>query len=77
MAAPDMIFWADSFGWLPLHYACANGASLEVVKVLLDAVSVGSHETLESFFILRCHYDLSFHSTQFVRVLFCSIRMVD
>lgn len=20
MAAPDMIFWADSFGWIPLHY---------------------------------------------------------
>ena len=24
MAAPDMIYWADSFGWLPLHYACAS-----------------------------------------------------
>ncbi|KAL7551089.1 hypothetical protein ACHAWF_014307 [Thalassiosira exigua] len=68
MAAPDMIFWADSFGWLPLpnmdahsllvnvhrcfdcvtflrsliqiiqmHYACANGTEIEVVKLLLDA----------------------------------------
>ena len=31
MAAPDIIFWADSFGWLPLHYACANGADFAVI----------------------------------------------
>jgi hypothetical protein len=27
MAGPDMIFWADSFGWIPLHYGerCDRG----------------------------------------------------
>eukprot|EP00957_Ditylum_brightwellii_P122286 9325213-Ditylum_brightwellii.AAC.1 len=25
-AAPDLVRWDDAFGWLPLHYACANGA---------------------------------------------------
>ena len=32
-----MIYWADSFGWLPLHYACANGAELEVIQMLVEA----------------------------------------
>ena len=39
-----MALWSDSFGWLPLHYACANGASASVVRVLLDAYPGGGVE---------------------------------
>lgn len=43
-ASPEMALWSDSFGWLPLHYACANGASEQVVKLLLDAYPGGGVE---------------------------------
>ena len=33
-AAPDVVSWIDSHGWLPLHHACANGASTEVLEIL-------------------------------------------
>ena len=33
-AAPDIVGWTDSHGWLPLHHACANGASPEVLQIL-------------------------------------------
>lgn len=36
-----MALWSDSFGWLPLHYACANGASEDVVRLLLEAYPGG------------------------------------
>jgi Ion transport protein/Ankyrin repeats (many copies) len=36
-AAPDAVSWTDTHGWLPLHHACANGASPEVIKILIDA----------------------------------------
>lgn len=33
--------WTDSHGWLPLHHACANGASPEVLKLVVDAFPDG------------------------------------
>jgi len=36
-AAMDTPQWTDSHGWLPLHHACANGASPEVLKLIVDA----------------------------------------
>ncbi len=35
-SAPQVLAWEDTNGWLPLHYACAHGASIEVLNVLLD-----------------------------------------
>ena len=40
-AAPDTTAWTDTHGWLPLHHACANGASPEVIKLLIDAFPDG------------------------------------
>ena len=41
-AAPDTLpQWTDSHGWLPLHHACANGASPEVLKLVVDAFPDG------------------------------------
>lgn len=40
-AAPETVTWADSHGWLPLHHACANGASGEVLQILTDAYPEG------------------------------------
>lgn len=40
-AAFDTVQWTDSHGWLPLHHACANGASPEVIKMLVDAYPEG------------------------------------
>lgn len=35
--APHTVRMEDSFSWLPLHYGCANGASIEVLQILVDA----------------------------------------
>ena len=35
--APDVVEWIDRFSWLSLHYACANGASEDVLRVLTNA----------------------------------------
>lgn len=35
--AQDTVQWPDSFGWLPIHYACASGSDTEVIKALADA----------------------------------------
>ena len=35
--AIDTVQWPDSFGWLPIHYACACGADQEVIKSLAEA----------------------------------------
>lgn len=35
--AEDTVQWPDSFGWLPIHYACACGAETEVIKQLAEA----------------------------------------
>lgn len=40
-AAPEIVSWTDSHGWLPLHHACANGADPNVMKVLIDAYPSG------------------------------------
>mmetsp|Transcript_11015 Transcript_11015/g.25579 ORF Transcript_11015/g.25579 Transcript_11015/m.25579 type:complete len:849 (+) Transcript_11015:35-2581(+) len=40
-AAPDSVTWADVHGWLPLHHACANGASGEVLQILTEAYPDG------------------------------------
>jgi Ankyrin repeats (3 copies)/Ion transport protein/Ankyrin repeats (many copies) len=40
-AAEDTVQWTDAHGWLPLHHACANGASPEVIKILIDAYPEG------------------------------------
>ena len=40
-AAPETVTLTDSHGWLPLHHACANGASKEVLKLLTDAYPLG------------------------------------
>jgi ankyrin repeat protein len=36
-AAPEVVSWADSHGWLPLHHACAYGATPEVYRILISA----------------------------------------
>ena len=36
-AGLDCVQSTDANGWLPLHHACANGASPEVMQVLIDA----------------------------------------
>lgn len=36
-AAPEVVSWVDGHGWLPLHHACANGASTEVLQILTSA----------------------------------------
>lgn len=35
--AIETVQWPDTFGWLPIHYACACGAETEVIKALADA----------------------------------------
>lgn len=40
-AASETVTWADSHGWLPLHHACANGASGEVLQILTEAYPEG------------------------------------
>ena len=35
--AADTVQWPDSFGWLPIHYACASGSDTEVIKTLAEA----------------------------------------
>jgi Ankyrin repeats (3 copies) len=35
--AQDTVQWPDSFGWLPIHYACASGSDTEVIKALAEA----------------------------------------
>jgi ankyrin repeat protein len=36
-AGPEVVSWVDSHGWLPLHHACANGASTAVLQILTSA----------------------------------------
>mmetsp|Transcript_3596 Transcript_3596/g.8210 ORF Transcript_3596/g.8210 Transcript_3596/m.8210 type:complete len:844 (+) Transcript_3596:184-2715(+) len=36
-AAPEVASFADTHGWLPLHHACANGASTDVLEILINA----------------------------------------
>jgi ankyrin repeat protein len=40
-SAPEIASWTDSHGWLPLHHACTNGASPEVLQILIDAYPAG------------------------------------
>jgi hypothetical protein len=35
--AVDTVQWSDSFGWLPIHYACACGAETDAIKLLAEA----------------------------------------
>jgi Ankyrin repeats (3 copies) len=35
--AVDTVQWPDSFGWLPIHYACASGSDADVIKALAEA----------------------------------------
>eukprot|EP00549_Striatella_unipunctata_P010752 CAMPEP_0118690736 /NCGR_PEP_ID=MMETSP0800-20121206/10283_1 /TAXON_ID=210618 ORGANISM="Striatella unipunctata, Strain CCMP2910" /NCGR_SAMPLE_ID=MMETSP0800 /ASSEMBLY_ACC=CAM_ASM_000638 /LENGTH=762 /DNA_ID=CAMNT_0006588423 /DNA_START=46 /DNA_END=2334 /DNA_ORIENTATION=- len=35
--ASQIVQWTDGFGWLPIHYACAFGASIEVLRLLAEA----------------------------------------
>ncbi len=35
--ALEIVQWPDSFGWLPIHYACAYGAGTQVIKSLAQA----------------------------------------
>lgn len=37
----ETVMWPDSNGWLPLHHACANGASGKVLAVLVEAYPEG------------------------------------
>jgi len=39
--AEETVEWPDSNGWLPLHHACANGASGRVLSVLVQAYPEG------------------------------------
>jgi ankyrin repeat protein len=36
-AAPEVVGWTDNHGWLPLHHACANGVSTDVLQILTRA----------------------------------------
>jgi len=62
-AAADTVSWTDSHGWLPLHHACANGASPEVIKILIDAYPEGKiHQDTQSrtplhFYVTRGSVD--------------------
>jgi ankyrin repeat protein len=40
-ASQEAVISLDSHGWLPLHHACANGASPEVIQILVDAYPAG------------------------------------
>jgi len=40
-ANPEPARWTDSHGWLPLHHACANGASGQVLEILCRAYPEG------------------------------------
>lgn len=40
-AARHTASWTDSHGWLPLHHACSNGSSREVLQILTDAYPEG------------------------------------
>jgi len=40
-AAPETSSWTDSHGWLPLHHACVNGSSGEVLQILTMAYPEG------------------------------------
>ena len=35
--AQETVQWPDSFGWLPIHYACASGSATVVIKTLAEA----------------------------------------
>ena len=37
----ETVSWEDTNGWLPLHYACAKNASIEVLEALVDAYPEG------------------------------------
>ena len=39
-AVPESASWVDSHGWLPLHHACANGAT-DALKILTEAYPEG------------------------------------
>mmetsp|Transcript_45096 Transcript_45096/g.94562 ORF Transcript_45096/g.94562 Transcript_45096/m.94562 type:complete len:894 (+) Transcript_45096:64-2745(+) len=39
--AEETVTWPDSNGWLPLHHACANGASGRVLSALVTAYPEG------------------------------------
>ena len=32
---------ADQYGWLPLHYACANGAAEDILRILAEGYPAG------------------------------------
>lgn len=34
--AGDTVQWPDSFGWLPIHYACASGSDSAVIHALAE-----------------------------------------
>jgi hypothetical protein len=40
-AVPESASWQDTHGWLPLHHACANGASGAVLSILVEAFPDG------------------------------------
>lgn len=35
--AGDTVQWPDSFGWLPIHYACASGSDSAVIHALAES----------------------------------------
>jgi len=58
MAAPDMIFWADSFGWLPVSllysYICVFYIYCMYVCLLQSIIHI-SHSNIMSI-IIQLHY---------------------
>ena len=40
-AHPEAASWQDASGWLPLHHACYNGASVRVLQRIVDAFEEG------------------------------------
>ena len=35
--AGDTVQWPDTFGWMPIHYACASGSDAAVIHALADS----------------------------------------
>jgi hypothetical protein len=73
-SAPEVAGFADSYGWLPLHHACANGASTEVLQILINAypesklIQDNQNRTPLHFYATR-NTDLQLAMTRNVRIL--------
>jgi ankyrin repeat protein len=73
-AAPEVASFADTHGWLPLHHACANGASTAVLEILIKAYPEGkliqdNQNRTPLHFYATCNTDKPEIMTKKVRIL--------